>query len=377
MDTTEVIPQAAPHLRIAHFAAEVREKLGAVAASAHYILGPEVASFEASFASYCGTAHCAGVASGTDALAIALRAVGVRPGDEVVTVSMTASATAMAILQIGARPVFVDVDRRTRCMDVSLVDSVISERTSAIVPVHLHGYPVDMPSLMHVASRRGLAVVEDCAQAHGASIGDRRVGSFGHAGAFSFYPTKNLGGIGDGGAIVTSDPETARKVRALRQYGWADERRISAEAGYNSRLDEIQAGVLNVLLPHLDRENADRREIAARYREGFAALEAENIVSLASESTGCVNHQFAIEVDHRAGVQQWLRSRRRVLTAVHYAVPAHRQPAFEDGCRTPLPVTDRLAERFLSLPIQSEAVAGREHEVIEGVIEAVRSCARS
>ncbi len=237
-----MIPQAAPPLRIARFREEIDAAVARVLSGPSYILGEAVSAFEAAFAETAGGGHCVGVASGTDALALALRALGIGPGDEVLLPALTFAGTAQAILHCGASPVFVEVDQATRCIDPAAAEGAIGPRTAALVPVHLFGHPAAMPALMALADRHRLAVVEDCAQSHGAALGDRALGSFGHAAAYSFYPTKNLGGIGDGGAVVTADPALAERLRRLRHYGFAGGERVSGGIGFNSRLDEIQGG---------------------------------------------------------------------------------------------------------------------------------------
>lgn len=369
---TRSFPQAAPQLRIARFRSAVDDAIRGVLDSDAYILGRAVAAFETSFAAYLGVRHCVGVNSGTDALALACRALGLPPGGEVITVSMTSPATATAIVLAGCTPRFVDVAAETRCLDVERVAAAIGPRTVAIMPVHLHGHPADMPALLALAEARGLAVIEDCAQAHGAMIGDRKVGVFGHAAAFSFYPTKTLGCAGDGGAVVTNDAEVAERVRALRTYGWRGSERSSITIGVNSRLPEIQAAILAVLLPHLDSGISERARIAAHYREALDPLAAAGLLRLPPETGGAVYHQFAIEVSDRDAVRDRL-ARMGVGTGVHYAVPVHRQPAFAPYLQpgASLPVTDGLAGRLVSLPIQGEVVGEAAAELAERVIGVV------
>jgi len=329
-----------------------------VLARGQLVLGREVEAFEESFAKFLGVDHCVGAASGTDALTLALNALGVGAGDEVVTVALTSAGTAAGIAATGARIRYVDVEPATRGMDPTALARAIGPRTAAIVPVHLHGTPCRMPEILAVAERHGLVVVEDCAQAHGASIDGKRVGSFGHAAAFSFYPTKNLGCLGDGGAVVTGSPEAAARARRARQYGWDDER-ISQHWGINSRLDEIQAAILNRLLPDLDAQNNRRRSCAAIYRDLLANL----AIGLPSDLDGSVYHQFAIELPDRDGVRGRLRSR-GIGTSIHYPVGLHRQLQFAEQTAR-LPVTDHLADTLLSLPIQPEVVEGRVEQVVE------------
>jgi dTDP-3-amino-3,4,6-trideoxy-alpha-D-glucose transaminase len=361
-----VIPQAAPPRRIARFRCEVDAAVASVLGGRDYILGSSVDAFERAFADHAGLSHCVGVASGTDALALALRALDVGPGDEVITAALTFAATAQAILHCGAIPRFADVDPVTRCLDLAAVAAAVTARTAAIVPVHLFGHPADMPALMILAERHGLAVVEDCAQAHGATFDGRRaLGSFGHAAAYSFYPTKNLGCVGDGGAVLTEDGRLAARLRSLRHYGFEGNSRISLTPGFNSRLDEVQAAILLALLPHLAAGNAERRAIAARYRY---ALEGAARLGLPPDASGCVYHQFAVTHPDRDGLMHHL-ARIGIGSAVHYAPGLHRHPAFSQGPAYPLPVTDALSASLLSLPIQPEVAA----TAVEQVAEAVRS----
>jgi dTDP-4-amino-4,6-dideoxygalactose transaminase len=342
------IPVADPGAETTAFRIPIQEAIERVLSSGTYILGSETDEFEHEWAAYLGVRHCVGTASGTDAIALALRAVGVTRDDEVVTVSQTAVATVAAIESIGAIPVFVDVDSITRCMDPSLIPGALSSRTKAILPVHLYGQPAPMDAIRSIAEGHGLAVVEDCAQAHGAAIDGRKVGTFGHAAAFSFYPTKNLGALGDGGAVVTDDGLLAQRLRELREYGWR-ERYVSYVAGGNSRLDELQAAILRVKLPRLDQRNERRRAIAERYRR---AVEAPTISAPADiPGTTHAMHLFVLECDNRAAWEDAFR-RDGVRTARHYPMPVHRQPAYAGRIRggERLPVTDRLAERIVTLP---------------------------
>lgn len=349
-----MIPQADPARRIERYRSEIDAAITRVLSGSQYILGPAVEKFETDFANYIGVGHCVGVASGTDALALALRSLGVGPGDEVITVALTFCGTAQAILNCGAIPRFVDVDPVTRCMDPEAVEAAINSKTAAILPVHLFGQPADMPRLMEVAGRYGLAIVEDCAQAHGASIAGRKLGSFAQASAFSFYPTKNLGCIGDGGAVVTSDAAVAAKLRSLRHYGWKEGSRISTSLGFNSRLDELQAAVLCVLLRHLDQGNAERRALASDYYEKLSGLG----LGLPPEDAGSVFHQFAVAFENRDEVSRSLLHA-GIGTAIHYSPALHFHPAFMDSCTGTLLQTELLASRLLSLPIQPEVASGR------------------
>jgi dTDP-4-amino-4,6-dideoxygalactose transaminase len=360
-----MIPQAAPQRRVARFRGAIDAAVASVLGGPGYILGSAVAGFEASFATYSGGEHCVGVASGTDALALALRALGVGPGDEVILPALTFAGSAQAVLQCGAQLRFVDVDPRTRCIDPAAAADAVNRRTAAIMPVHLFGYPADMPALMALAARHRLAVVEDCAQSHGATLDGRPLGTFGHAAAYSFYPTKNLGCVGDGGAVVTNDAGLAERVRSLRNYGFSSADRISRTLGFNSRLDEIQAAILSALLPRLDAGNAERRAIAARYR---SALANPPNLGLPPDHGGCVYHQFALTHPDRDGLMNHL-AQAGIGTAIHYAPGLHRHPAFGEGADWPLPVTDALSRTLLSLPIQPEVVGDHADRIAAVVAE--------
>lgn len=361
------IPQAAPARRIARFRAEVDGAVAKILSGDGYILGEAVERFEAAFARAMGLAHAIGVASGTDAIGLSLRALGVGPGDEVIVPAMTFAGTAQAVLHCGAVPVLADVDPRTRCIDVAAVADAIGPRTAAVVPVHLFGHPADMPALMELASRRGLAVVEDCAQSHGASLDGRPLGSFGQAAAYSFYPTKNLGCVGDGGAVATSDAGLAARLRSLRNYGFEGGERVSRVLGFNARLDALQAAILSALLPHLSEGNAERRAIAARYRDRLAGAD----LGLPPDHEGSVYHQFAVTHPERDRLAAHL-AQAGIGTAVHYTPGLHRHPAFVESARSPLPVTDALAGSLLSLPIQPE-VAGDAPEAVAAALETFRA----
>jgi len=354
---TGSLPFAAPMRRFRRLGTEVEAAMARVLAGETAILGAEVAAFEAEFAGLCGMRHAVGVASGTDALRIALEGCGVGPGDEVLVPALTAHATAQAVLLVGARPVYVDVDPVRRAMDPEATAAAVGPRTTAIVAVHLYGVPADAGALAALARRSGLILIEDCAQAHGCTVDGRPVGTFGTAAAFSFYPTKNLGCIGDGGAIVTDDEALDRRFRSLRNYGWRTPARLSEDVAGPSRLDELQAAILRALLPHLAESNAERREIAAQYRTALAG-----VVTLPEDVPGSVWHQFVIEVDDRDAVRAAL-DRLGIGTAVHYEPPLHLHPALRPERATPLHETERLCRRIMSLPIQPEVVGGRVDEV--------------
>lgn len=336
--------------------------------SGQYVLGEEVERFERAFANYCDVAHGIGVGSGTDALTLALKAFDIGSGDEVITVAHTALATVAAIVDTGARPVLVDVHPRHRTLDPSKLDTAITPHTRAIMPVHLYGAPADMGAIMDVARRHGLVVIEDCAQAGGARHRGRRVGSLADAGCFSFYPTKNLAALGDGGLVITNDARCAERLRRLRQYGW-DESRYAKDIGRNSRLDVLQAAILAAKLPSLDDGNARRRAIARRYNEGLAGLPLNLPLCAADGET--VFHLYVIESPSRAALIGHLAAR-GVGTGIHYEVPVHRHAGYARRVTVPpegLPVTDRLAAQVLSLPIYPEL----SDDDVDRVIAAMRS----
>jgi dTDP-4-amino-4,6-dideoxygalactose transaminase len=360
-----MIPQAAPGRRLDEFRAAIMHAITGVFDRGVFLLGPETEAFEAAFAASAGTRHCVAVGSGTDALALALRAAGLRAGDEAVTVSLTAVATAVAIEDAGGVPRFVDVDPRTRCMDPAALTAAIGPRTVAIVPVHLHGFAAPMEEIMTIARRDNLLVIEDCAQAHGATYRGRQIGTFGHAAAFSFYPTKNLGAAGDAGAVATNDEEIAARVRSMRVYGW-DEERNSTGPGSNRRIDEIQAAILRVLLPQLGAQNAERRLLAAAYRAKLAGC----ALDLPPDDPGAVYHQFAPAVDGRDALRDALR-RAGIDTGIHYPLGAHQQSRFASGAHS-LPVTERLARRLFSLPIQPEVARGQVDRICAAIARELR-----
>jgi aminotransferase EvaB len=329
--------------------AEIDEAIARVLAGGHYILGPEVEAFEREFAGYHGGGSVVGVANGTEALELALRAVGVQAGDRVATVANTVSATAAAIQQIGAQPVFVEIEAATLVMSAEALAAAFLQAAGgikAVVPVHLYGHPADMPAIMAVASRHGAKVVEDCAQAHGAEIGGRKAGTWGDAAAYSFYPTKNLGALGDGGAVYTADAAVAEQVRLLRQYGWR-RRYLSEVAGRNSRLDEIQAAVLRVMLRRLDAGNAQRRALADRYQTALAKAGVRR--PTVAEGVVPVWHQYVIRTPRRDRLLAHLEAQ-SIRAGVLYPVPLHAQPAYaQPGCR--LPHTERACAEVLCLPV--------------------------
>jgi len=321
-----------------------------VLASGWYVLGPELAAFETEFAAWHGVRHAVGVANGTDAVELALRALGAGPGDEVITVSHTAVATVCAVERTGATPVLVDVDPATFTMDPVAAAAAISPRTRALVPVHLYGHPADMTALADLAARHHLALVEDCAQAHGARWNGRLAGTMGQLGAFSFYPTKNLGAYGDAGAVITDDPQLAERLRRLRNYGQRD-RYHHEEPGQNSRLDEMQAALLRVRLPHLAAHNAERRRLAGLYAERLERCAALGLPSSLPEAEH-VFHLYVVRHGRRDELKEALAAR-GIQTLIHYPVPVHLQPAWAHLGLLPgaLPETERAAREILSLPL--------------------------
>lgn len=318
--------------------------------SGHYILGPETEAFEREFAAWLGAAGAAGVANGTDALELALRAAGIGPGDKVVTVANTVSATASAIAATGALPLYVEIEPGTMLMDpaalAALLETMRDPRIKAVVPVHLYGQAADMPRLMEIAQAHNLVVVEDCAQAHGAEVAGRKAGAWGQLAAFSFYPTKNLGAFGDGGAVAGQDAALLEKVRLWRQYGWR-RRYVSDQPGRNSRLDELQAAILRVRLPLLAGENAARAALAARYRERLTGSGLG--LPVCAEGRTHVWHQFVVRHPRRDDLKAKLEAQ-GVLCGVLYPVPLHRQPAFHRP-ELNLPETERACAEVLSLPL--------------------------
>lgn len=343
---------------------EIEERVCAVLRSGGYVLGRPVEAFEEAFARYCGTREAIAVNTGTSALHLALLALGIGPGDEVITVPTTFVATVAAILYAGARPVLVDVDPRTLTMDPARIEAAITPRTKAIMPVHFHGRLADMEGILAVARAHGLRVVEDAAQAHGAERGGLRAGAFGDVGCFSFYPGKNLGAAGEGGAVATNDPELAARVRQLRDWGQS-ERYVHTMKGFNFRMDAIQGAVLGVKLPHLDGWNAARRRVANAYEAGLAA----GLVRAAGPfGADHVCHVYALETEDRPGLMAALAAA-GVGCGIHYPVPVHLQPAYADlgYAAGSFPIAELYATRTLSLPIFPEMTDEEIGRVIAAV----------
>jgi dTDP-4-amino-4,6-dideoxygalactose transaminase len=330
-------------------ATAIRTAIDRVVSRGWFVLGPEVEAFESEFAAAAGAAHAVGVGSGTDAIALVLRALGIGAGDEVTTTPLSAAFSALAILMTGARPVFADIDSSRLTLDPDAVARAIGPRTRAILPVHLYGQAADMTALEALAARHGLALLEDCCQAHLATAGGRPVGTIGAAGAFSFYPTKNLGALGDGGAVVTNDRAIADRVRRLRNGGQADHYR-HVEPGVNSRLDEMQAAILRARLPFLPRWTGRRRALAARYRERLAGAAVRPAPEI---DAGHVYHLFVVLADDRAARDD-LRARLAadgIETLVHYPVPIPQQPAFAAIHPADCPTASLVCDAIVSLPL--------------------------
>jgi dTDP-4-amino-4,6-dideoxygalactose transaminase len=345
--------------------ADVMRAIEDVFDSMHLFLGPNTHQFEEEFADYCGARFCIGVGNGTDALHLALRAAGIGPGDEVITVAHTFFATAEAIVMVGARPVFVDIDPHTYLMDVSQIEGRLTPHTRAIVPVHLYGQMADMDPIMDIARRHNLIVLEDACQAHGAEYKGRHAGSIGDLAAFSFYPGKNLGAYGEGGAVTTSNSEYARTIRMLRDWG-AERKYFHQLKGYNFRLEEIQAAVLRVKLGHLEAWTEARRAHARRYAELLAMAPVSTPVE--SDYARHVYHVYAVRTSNRAGLQQFL-SERGVQTGIHYPIPVHLLEAHSDlgYKRGDFPHSERAADEVLSLPMFAELTDAQLRQVAEAI----------
>jgi len=345
--------------------AGIREAIQRVIDSGWYVLGQENEAFEAEFAAYCGARHCIGVANGLDALHLILRAYGIGAGDEVIVPSNTFIATWLAVSQAGATPVPVEPDEATHNIDPSLIEAAITPRTRAIMPVHLYGQPADMDPINAIARKHGLRVIEDAAQAHGASYKGRRAGALGNAAGFSFYPGKNLGALGDGGAITTGDDALAATLRKLRNYG-SSVKYHHDFAGVNSRLDEVQAAVLRVKLPHLDAENAARRARAADYLEALKG--APVVLPAVLAGTEPVWHLMVVRCAQREAVQSRLGAA-GIGSLVHYPVACHQQKAYAGTAWPALPIAERLQGQVLSLPISPYLTRAE----VQAVAEVVKS----
>jgi dTDP-4-amino-4,6-dideoxygalactose transaminase len=345
-------------------ALEVETAVLQVLSSGRYIGGSWVQGFERQFADYIGTTECVSCHSGTDALYLALRSLDIGTGDEVITTALTFFATAETISMVGATPVFVDINAETFNLDLDRLEAAITPRTKAILPVHLFGQPVNMTRLMEIADAHNLAVIEDCAQAAGAQWNGKKVGSFGRLGCFSFFPTKNLGAFGDGGAITTDDPELAAKIRVLKDHG-ATRRYYHEEQGTNSRLDALQAAILQVKLPYLDSWNTRRRQIAAQYQELFAPI--PNIV-LPQEPVGgrSVWNQYTIRIESDRDRLSNQLQQHGIGCSIYYPLPLHLQPVYQHlGYAVgQLPVSERACQQVLSLPMFPELELEEQYQVV-------------
>ncbi|KQQ94938.1 DegT/DnrJ/EryC1/StrS aminotransferase family protein [Massilia sp. Leaf139] len=331
----------------APYEAAMREAIDRVLRSGYYIMGEETAAFEREFASYCGVEHCIGVGNGLDALHLILRAYGIGAGDEVIVPANTFIATWLAVSLVGARIVPVEPDDATWNIDPQRIEDAITPRTRAIMPVHLYGMPAEMDAIRDIADRHGLRVIEDAAQAHGAQYRGRRAGGLGDAAGFSFYPGKNLGALGDGGAITTNDDDLAERLRKLRNYGSSIKYQHDA-AGINSRLDEMQAAVLRVKLQHLDADNARRAAVAEAYRAALTDTPVELI--RVPDGARSVWHLLVVRTPRRDALREHL-TQRGIGTQIHYPIPCHRQGAYAGHDWPALPVTERLQAEILSLPM--------------------------
>ncbi len=347
---------------------EIDAAISSVLESSQFVLGSEVASFEQEFATYCGATECVALNSGTSALHLALLAAGVGPGDEVITVPFTFVASVAAVLYAGARPVLVDIDPRSFTLDPSAVEAAITPRTRAILPVHLYGQPADMDPILEVARRRGLVVIEDAAQAHGARYKGRQVGGIGDIACFSFYPTKNLGAYGEGGAVTTSNPEYARTIRMLRDWG-QDRKYHHVLRGYNYRMEGMQGAILRVKLRHLEPWTNARRAIAGKYNQLLADCGVERAAEMPWARH--VYHVYTVRAKDRDSLQAALAAE-GIQTAIHYAEPAHLQPAYADlGYRRgAFPQSERAAKEVLSLPLYPELTEA-QIELVSQALSAV------
>jgi dTDP-4-amino-4,6-dideoxygalactose transaminase len=353
--------------RIAQCQEQIKAAVNRVVDSGWLVLGPEVKQFETAFAAYLGASDCITVANGTDAIELGLKALGVAPGDQVATVANASMYTTTALLAIGAEPFFMDVDLDSRCATLAEVTRALDAGVKAVVVTHLYGLAA--PEIVQIAAlcaQRGVPLFEDCAQAHGASVDGKRTGTFGDAASFSFYPTKNLGALGDGGAVVTSDASIAERMRALRQYGWSEKYKVQVAGARNSRLDEMQAAILGAFLPGLDAANARRRAIAERYS---AELNHPEVQVPNASGAAYVGHLYVVRSPRRDALRAHLREA-GIASDVHYPIPDHRQPLFGDRyADLRLENTERLAADILTLPCYPEM----SDENVDRVIAAVNA----
>jgi len=360
------IPMVDLKIQLETLRAEIDAELAKTLNETRFILGPNVQALEEEFAAYCGTRFAVGVASGTDALHLALLGAGIGPGDEVITSPFTFIATAEAIAYVGATPVFVDVDPRTFNIDVDKVEAAITGKTKALLPVHLFGQPAELEPLQALCDKHDLLLFEDCAQSCGANYQGKKTGSFGLAGCFSFFPSKNLGCYGDGGMITTDDEQLANEIKVLRNHGSRQQYHHN-RIGFNSRLDEMQAAILRVKLKHLDDYNRNRLRVAKQYNSLLADLPLTT--PLIAEGRSHVFHQYTLLADNRDQLKQHLGDQ-QIASAVYYPIPLHLQDVFADACRDlSLPVAEEQAEKVLSLPIYPELTS----QQVESICDRIRA----
>lgn len=350
---------------------EIEKQINNVVLSRTYILGPHLATLEKKFAKFCGVKHAVGVASGTDAIRLAIRALGIGRGDKVLTVSATSPFTVLAILEEGAIPVFADIDEATLTLDVDDAERRVDKKIKAVVPVHIYGNPCDMPRILAFAKKHKIAVIEDACQAHGAQLGEKRVGSFGECGAFSFYPTKNLGALGDGGMVTTNNPGISNMIKSLR-HGGQTKRFWHKYRGVNSRLDEIQAAILAIKLRKLDSFNEKRVILAERYKKNLGDLPIKFQQSYPAAKP--VYHLFVIRTHKRNALKRYL-AKKGIASDIYYPYPVHKQPAFSDfyDARKSLPVTDRISGEILALPLSPNLTFRDQDIIIRQTISFFRS----
>lgn len=363
-----MIPFSDPFASYKRHKKEVDEAIKRVLDSGWYVLGREIEAFEEEFASYHGkNLHAVGVANGTDAIALCLRGLGLEKGHEIITPSHTAVATVAGIEQAGCSPVFADIELSSRCISYKSIEKRIGPKTRAIMPVHIYGQPANMPKIMEIAKSYSLEVIEDCSQAHGAEMYGQKVGTFAKISAFSCYPTKNLGGIGDGGVILCHSKQFAEKIKSIRQYGW-NEKRESITPGFNSRLDELQAALLRVKLKHLSSDNKRRRSIAQRYNNAFEKLPI-TLPSLHENQLHAM-HLYVIGCDERNELMKYLRAN-QIGASLHYHLAVHQQTAFCNRIKggDDLPVTEEFYQKNLTLPIYPEIA----NESVEHIISKVKN----
>lgn len=348
--TEDIILCADPLKDNIEFKSQIEKAVINVLSGGNFILGPHVQTLEDSLAKYIDTRYSIGVNSGTDALVLALKALGIGLGDEVITVSHTALATVAAVLMVGATPVLVDIEPDFYTIDPKMVEYAITKKTKAIIAVHIYGQSCDMDALLNIKNKYGIPVIEDCAQAAGASYYGKKLGSIGDIGCFSFYPTKNLGALGDGGALTTNSEYLFERIKRLRQYGW-DKDRIAKEPGINSRLDELQAAILSIKLPFLDMHNKNRKLAARRYSESLDAEEFS--LPKIRENTEHVFHLYVVSTMHRENYLDKFQ-KKNILLGIHYKTPIHQQPGYSSRCVIPksgLKITESLSREIISLPM--------------------------